>query len=124
MSFSDINEAVSLMREIIALLDGAETKVGKVKEDVTGDGGGPSLRQEFRVMNMYMSAIQQWSGSDTLAQVGNKIQQTSAAVLRFYMLMEALSAVMAATSLNPFMIAYAGAHALGFAISVQNLMGQ
>jgi hypothetical protein len=129
MSLAETQEILSVLQEIIGMLEDAGYKVDKVKSEVTGESSngvsissGHSLRSELRIMNGYMIAIQRWAGNDTLTATINKVQEANAAIIRGYMLLSTLNDIMMASTLNPFAIAYAGAHALGFGISIQNLM--
>jgi hypothetical protein len=123
MSLIETQELMATMREIIALLDGAEVKVKDIETKVGGeggDGGGLSLRREFHIMNMYMMALQRFSGDDTLSAIANKIQSITAALMRLRMLMFAIEEA-AAGSLGPLGWAYAGANAIGFGLSLATL---
>lgn len=130
MSFAEQQEIMDTMRELIALLEVAETKVGKIDDAITGSGGGPSLRKEMRVMNMYMIALQKWSGSDTLSNAVNKIQDFIRIILRVQMLLisiQKIQTIMAAAKvagsagLNPFAWLELGANAIGLGMSVATL---
>jgi hypothetical protein len=130
MSLVETQELMATMREIISLLDAAEVKTGKVKSDITGEGGvagasGMSLRREMHVMSMYMTAIQRFSGSDTLSQIANKIQDVSAAAMRFQMLLISIQTINTALSVGmavtPWGWAALGANAIGLGISLSTL---
>jgi hypothetical protein len=134
MSLGDTQEIMATMQEIIALLDATEVKVKDIKAEVGGseDGGEGdlSLRRELRIMNMYMIAIQRFSGSDDLSQIFNKIQSVSAAALRLQMLLSNIQKVQAAMAaakivgsggLNPWAWAELGANAVGLGMSLSTL---
>lgn len=118
--------------QVDKLLADIELRINKITSQVGGAGGGAagagkeaaSLRQELHILNGYMIAIQKWSGNDTLAGAINKVQEINAMILRGYMLLEVFNDLYYASTLNPFLVAYAGVHAIGFAISVQNVIGQ
>jgi hypothetical protein len=129
MSLVETQELMATMREIISLLDAAEVKTGKVKSDITGEGGaaagGMSMRREMHVMSMYLTAIQRFSGSDTLSQIANKIQDVSAAAMRFQMLLISIQTINAALSasmaVTPWGWAALGANAIGLGMSLATL---
>jgi hypothetical protein len=126
MSLVETQELMATMREIISLLDAAEVKTGKVKSDITGGAaGGMSMRSEMHVMSMYLTAIQRFSGSDTLSQIANKIQDVSAAAMRFQMLLISIQTINAALSasmaVTPWGWAALGANAIGLGMSLATL---
>ena len=123
---SDIQGTYQILMKVDELLAEIELKITNITAKVVGGdtagatAGVGSLRKDFRALNMYMIAIQQFTGSDTLSQIGNKIQQTTASVMRLYMLMNALSIAMAGT-MGPLGWVYAGANVIGFGMSLQTL---
>jgi hypothetical protein len=122
MSLAETQQIMSMLQEIMQLLNGAEIKTSTLSKNIgysSGGGGGMSLRRELRLINMYTVAVEKWSGSGTLAGVMNGIQQAEAAALRFYMLILAINALAAGPT--PFGALYTGAMAIGFAISLQTL---
>jgi hypothetical protein len=132
LSLGDTQEIMATMQEIIALLDGAEVKVKDLKQDVEGTGGegGLSLRREMRIMNMYMIALQRFTGNDTLSQILNKIQGISAAALRLQMLLNNIqriqvimagAKVVGSMGMNPWAWAELGANAVGLGLSLGTL---
>jgi hypothetical protein len=128
MSLVETQELMATMREIISLLDAAEVKTGKVKADVIGEegaAGGMSIRREMHVMSMYLTAIQRFSGSDTLSQIANKIQDVSAAAMRLQMLLNSIqfinTALSASMAVTPWGWAALGANAIGLGMSLATL---
>jgi hypothetical protein len=142
MSLSETQELLSVLQEIMAILDQADLKVNKISKAVTGNEPGVtgssargyttdySLRREMRIMNMYMIAMQRFTGSDTVSQMVNKIQSITMAVLRLQMLLnniQRVRAIMAgaqvvgSAGMNPFAWLELGANAIGFGMSLSTL---
>ena len=136
---SGIQETYSTLMEIDRLLGDIELKVQNLQQTVGGsdsgeaggssDGGGfggvggtgLSLRQNFRLINVSIASLQRFTGGGTLAQIGNKISETTTMIIRLYALINILEELTMAASLNPFLIGLAGVNALAFGMSVQNL---
>ena len=130
MSLVETQEIMATMKEILALLDASEVKVKDVTEKVTGKSGGGvgeelSLRREMHIMNMYMVAMQRFSGSDNISQIVNKIQSVTMAAIRLQMLLRSIqviqTALAASLAVTPWGWAMLGANAIGLGMSLSTL---
>jgi hypothetical protein len=135
MSLAETQEIMAVLQEIMAMLEGAGVKVDEVTEKVTGktreggvSGGSDdnlSMRREMRVMNMYMVAMQRFTGSDTLSQIANKIQSVTAATMRLMMFLRNVQLIQTAISLGkavtPLGWLELGANAVGLGMSLTTL---
>lgn len=119
MSLVETQQIMDTIREIVSMIQGAELQTKEIKETVEGERGGPSLRQELGLINMYTGAVERWSGSSTLAGAMNNVQEAEAALLRFYLLMNAIDTLSTAPSI--FGALKLGANLLGFTMTLQNL---
>lgn len=138
MSLSETQELLSVLQEIMAILDRADLKVDKISTAVTGKsssgksvrgysyfGDQLSLRREMYTMNMYMIAMQRFTGNDTVSQIVNKIQSATAAAMRLRMLLLSIQTIQTAmamgNALTPWGIAMLGANAVGLGLSLATL---
>lgn len=122
MSLAETQQIMSMLQEIMQLLNNADVKTTTITKKIGFNPSGSSsmsLRRELHVLNMYTTAIERWSGNGTLTEILNEIQTAEAAALRFYMLMMAINAL--STGITPFGLAYAGAQLIGFGITLQTL---
>jgi hypothetical protein len=126
MSLAETQELMTTMQEIIRLLDGAEVKVAKIQETVGGDRGTRdlSLRSQLRILNVMSTLISDMSGGNKdINYLQSKINQTSMAFMRLYMLAITIQELQAGIIGGPLGIAYGVANLIGFGIAL-NTLGQ
>jgi hypothetical protein len=125
MSLYETQELMATMQEIIALLDGAETRVAKINSEI-GDSGTRdiSLRSQLRIVNVMSTAISDMTGGNkNINYLQTKISEVSMSMMRLYMLMTAIYEIQAGVIGGPWGIAYGVANLIGFGISL-NTLGQ
>ena len=122
MSLSEVAQIYEYLVRIDQLLSGMTVKTETINKNIgmSTSGGDSSLRRELHVINSYLVAAERWSGSDTLSNMINKVQEMQAMMWRLYILINAVNAAMAAGT--PLGWLYVGTTAIGFVISAQNLV--
>lgn len=122
MSLSEVAQLYEYLVRIDQLLSGMTVKTETINKNIgaSTSGGQSSLRSEMHLINMYLIAIEHWSGSGTLADTINRIQQSTAAAMRFYMVLMAINALL--ESNTPIGWIKLGGQIIGFAIATQNLV--
>jgi len=138
MSLSETQEIMSLLQEIMQMLDNADGKIDQITGKVTGSSGGSSggdsggadsggsglsLRQQFRTLNMMGIVLEQMTGNKNVDVAVRKFSQLLMVLMRLRMLLFVISELEAGTLGGPWGLAYAAANAIGFGMSL-NTLGQ
>jgi hypothetical protein len=122
---SDVQGTYATLMEVDKLLADIELRIEKITsgvgaESAGGGSGSLSLRKELMIINTSITAIQKFTGNDTLAAVGNRIQEVTAVAMRLFVVLKAIEIAEAGT-LGPLGWAYAGAQGLGLAMTLSSL---
>jgi hypothetical protein len=123
---SDVQGTYATLMEVDKLLADIELRIEKITSGIGAESGGSggsgslSLRKELMIINTSIMAIQKFTGNDTLAAVGNRIQEVTAVAMRLFVVLKAIEIAEAGT-LGPLGWAYAGAQGLGLAMTLSNL---
>jgi len=125
-SMSSPQDVFATLQQIDRLLSDIELKITRLSTEGGGKGKSASvmsIRRELHSINMYLIAIERWSGSDTLSGIMNRIQSASQFAIRLQMLLSTVFALEAAVNagMGPLCWLNLGAQGLGFAISAQNM---
>jgi hypothetical protein len=123
---SSPQDVYTTLQQIDRLLSDIELKITKLSSEGGSKGASASvmsIRKELHSINMYLVAIERWSGSDTLSGIMNRIQSASQFAIRLQMLLSTVFALEAAVNagMGPLGWLNLGAQGLGFAISAQNM---
>ena len=135
MSLSETQEILSVLQEIMAILERADLKIDETTEKVSGKsstrgysyfGDEPgSLRRGMRDLNYYTIAIQEFTGTDTLSQIANRLQTAAQIAIRFKMLLQSIQVIQMAQKMgnafSPWGAVDLGANAIGFGLSLTTL---
>lgn len=123
MSLQETAQIYEYLVRIDQLLSGMTVKTETINRNIgaapSSSGGESSLRRELRIVNLYLVAIQNWSGDSNAAGFLNTIRQTEAAVLRLVMAINAANTFLSSPTI--FGALYTGAMSIGFLVTMQNM---